>query len=81
MEIRGRATLRMGELVRDLDTAEREGAPGIYRLPDNGKSKADAIAAAGLSRTEAHRLQEIAGPREQRAQVAAAPIPLHDGLQ
>lgn len=62
-EIRLRASIRIGELVRGLETAEREGSPGTYRLPIDGKSKADAIADAGLSKTDAYRCQELAGSK------------------
>lgn len=68
-EIKLRASVRIGELVRELDTAEHAG-PGKYELPRDGKLKADAIAEAGLSKSEAYRFQELAGPRNEQAQTA-----------
>ncbi len=70
-EIKLRANVRIGELVRELETAERGAGPaGSVALPSGGKSKAEAIADAGLSKSEAYRAQELAGPREERAQKA-----------
>src|SRR3954471_19001574 len=70
-EIRLRASIRIGELVRELETAQREGPPGNVRLPSGGKSKAGAIADAGLSTSSAHRYEELAGGRDQRGMAAA----------
>ena len=71
-EIKLRANVRIGELVRELETAQTARADdGVeVRLPSGGKSKAEAIAEAGLSKSEAYRAQELAGPREERAQKA-----------
>jgi hypothetical protein len=63
--LRVRAYTRIGELVRELDTAEHAG-PGQYELPNGGKFKAEAIADAGLSKSEAYRYQELAGGRDEQ---------------
>ena len=69
-EIALRASIRVGELVRELDRSAG-GANPSATLPAGGKSKSDAIAEAGLSKSEAYRAQEIAGPREHQARQAA----------
>ena len=68
-EIKLRASVRIGELVRELDS--QQGAR--TELPDStvGKSKTEAIEAAGLTERTAQRYQELAGPREEQAQAAA----------
>jgi hypothetical protein len=43
----------------DLDKAEREGPRGEFRLPAGGKSKAEALAAAGISTTAANRYEHL----------------------
>ncbi len=68
-EIKLRANVRIGELVRELDRSAG-GANPSATLPIGGKSKSGAIAEAGLSRSEAYRAQELAGPREEQAQKA-----------
>jgi hypothetical protein len=65
-EIQKRACIRIGELSRELETAEREGARGNYRLPSSGKSKAQALAEAGISTSTAQRYEELVGGREQQ---------------
>lgn len=67
-EIKLRASVRIGELVRELD-AEHPRDDGGRLVPKDGK-KADAIAEAGLSKSEAYRFQELAGPRNEQAQTA-----------
>ena len=67
-EIRLRASVRIGELVRELDKAQPTYS-GV-QLPEAGKLKSEAIAEAGLSRTQAYRYQELAGPREANLQSA-----------
>ncbi len=52
-------------LVRELDTASNQ-----YALPTAGKSKAEAIADAGLSKSAAYRCEELAGPRDEILQAA-----------
>jgi hypothetical protein len=49
-------THSIGELVRVLETAEAHG--GKICLPDSGKPKSQAIAEAGLSKSEAYRYQD-----------------------
>lgn len=67
-EIKLRASVRIGELVRELDTAPQGGAPDRGKFPDGGKVAA--IESAGLSKSEAYRFQELAGPRDRQAQTA-----------
>jgi hypothetical protein len=67
-EIRLRASVRIGELVRELDTVER--ARTDLDDSDVGQSKTKAIENAGLNVRTAQRYQELAGPREQQAQNA-----------
>jgi hypothetical protein len=58
--IRRRAERRMGELSADLDKAlPGRGVRGA-RLPAGGKAKGDALAAAGISTSAAHRYEQIA---------------------
>ena len=70
-EIKLRASVRIGELVRELDSAK----PGPMAGDTSGRpevtSKAKAIANAGLSKSTAYDYQELAGPREEQAQKAA----------
>ena len=68
-EIRLRASVRIGELVRELDKSAGGSNPAAT-LPAGGKSKQKTIAEAGLSRTQAYRYQELAGPREANLQSA-----------
>lgn len=68
-EIRLRATIRIGELVRELDKAQ--GARTDIELRPSGGKKSEAIADAGLTRSTAHRYEELAGGREERGIAAA----------
>ena len=75
-EIKLRASVRIGELVRELDShqgertdlAEPDAEPSDIAVQ---KSKEDAIADAGLNPRTARRYQELAGPKEEQAQAAA----------
>ena len=60
---------RIGVLSRDLDRAQtvRQADSATVRLPAGGKSKAEALADAGISTSTAHRYEEIAGGREEQA--------------
>jgi hypothetical protein len=77
-EIKLRASVRIGELVRELDKA-----PNQHARPANGTGKREAIRDAGLSKSTANRYEGLAGPRDlQAAGKAAAPrrarlMPLH----
>ncbi len=62
------APARIGELVRELDTNER--ARTDLRPSGETQTKTRAIADAGLSKSEAYRMQELAGPRDAQAQHA-----------
>jgi hypothetical protein len=57
-------------MVRELEKAEPGGAGGGAIVPPEGQSKREAIAEAGLSKTTANRYEQLAGPRDQRAQNA-----------
>ena len=69
-EIHLRACVRIGELSRDLDQAQtvRQAEGATVRLPAGGKSKAAALADAGISTSTAQRYEELAGGREEQAQ-------------
>ena len=71
-EIHLRACVRIGVLSRDLDQAQtfRQVDGARVRLPTGGKSKADALADAGISTSTAQRYEELAGGREGQAQAA-----------
>ena len=73
-EIHLRACVRIGELVRELDTAEPGGATdgkrGGSTVQTDALSKDDVIADAGLSRRSAYDYQALAGGRDERAQAA-----------
>lgn len=73
-EIKLRASVRVGELVRDLDRAQHGGANGALKggskVRASGLSKDVTIEDAGLSRTSAYAYQQIAGPRDEQAQKA-----------
>jgi len=70
-EIHLRACVRIGELVRELDTAEPGGATdgkrGGSTVQTDALSKDDVIADAGLSRRSAYDYQALAGGRDERA--------------
>lgn len=57
---RTRASVRVGELVRELETNER--ARTDLRPSGETQTKERAIAEAGLSKSEAYRYQDLAGP-------------------
>lgn len=61
-EIRARAKRRVGEISADLDKLSQEESGAMSRgLPSHGKtSKIEALAAAGVSKSEAHRCELIA---------------------
>ncbi len=71
-EIHLRACVRIGVLSRDLDQAQtvRQADGATVRLPAGGKSKAEALADAGISTSTAQRYEELAGGREEQAQAA-----------
>lgn len=62
-KIRLRAKRRIGELSKALDKAASGRA--AVSLPDNGKSKTEALKAAGLSKSEAHRCEQVASVPEE----------------
>jgi hypothetical protein len=69
-EIHLRACVRIGELSRELESAQGRRDPETGRLvPASGK-KAEALADAGISTSTANRYEELAGGREEQAQAA-----------
>ena len=70
-EIRRRAEVRIGELSRELEKAQRIGPAGGYRLPDGRKSKADALLDAGISTSTAHEYEQLTGGADARGEAAA----------
>ncbi len=69
-EIHLRACVRIGELVRELDTAQGERFDPTSSHQREEVPKAQAIVDAGLSSSAAYRYQELAGGRDERAQAA-----------
>jgi hypothetical protein len=59
-EIQLRATIKLGELSRKLDTSKGGNNPAAT-LPSGGKSKTDALAEAGISTSVAHRAEALTG--------------------
>ena len=77
VEIRERARIRFGELSLALPTKEGAGGPGRTNIPSTGKdgpTKKEALAAAGVSTSEAHRAEKLAkkSKESQEAHVAKA---------
>ena len=72
-EIRLRASIRIGELVRELEPAKtiRTKKAANVRLPAGRTSKTAAIADAGLSRSTANDYEKLAGGRDKRGMAAA----------
>jgi hypothetical protein len=68
-KIRRRACIRIGELSRDLETAQ--GARNELLPSDGKKSKSETLADAGISTSTASRYEELAGGKEQQAQGVA----------
>ena len=62
--------MRIGELVRELDTA-RAGRPPLNNSSQRREelSKAEAVAQAGLTVPTAYRYQELAGPRDDEGRL------------
>ncbi len=69
-EIHLRACVRIGELVRELDTAQGERTDLTSSQRGDEVSKSQALADAGLSKSSAHRMEQLAGGRDERAQAA-----------
>ena len=62
--------MRLGQLSRALDKANNQ-----HALPDNGKTKAEALANVGISTSRAHRYEQLAGgddPDSQRLAEASS---------
>ncbi len=71
-EIRRRAEVRIGELSRELDKAQRgDGPAGTFALPDGRKSKTQALADAGISTSTAHEYEQLTGGADARGEAAA----------
>jgi hypothetical protein len=58
IEIKLRAVRRIGELSLELDKAPSGKA--AHSLPSNGKSKSRALKAAKISKSTAHRCEQVA---------------------
>ena len=69
-EIHLRACVRIGELVRELDTATAGRPSGNECEQPHQFSKAEAIADAGIPKRTAYDYQALAGGRDERAQAA-----------
>lgn len=69
-EIYLRACIRIGEISRELETAQ--GDRTELHPASRKKSKTDALADAGISTSTAHDYEELAGGREEQAINAAA---------
>ena len=68
-----RASVRIGELVQELEKAQTihtADHQAEIRRPSGGTSKREAIKDAGLSKSSAHRYEQLTGGREERAQRA-----------
>lgn len=65
-----RATMRIGELSQELETAKLAGR-GTVSLPSGGKTKAAVLKAAGLSLAAAHRAERLAA-------IAVSALPLYE---
>lgn len=66
-EIKLRASIRIGELVRAIETGQ--GGHAI-RMPASGRTKSQTIAAAGLRPEQAYRWEKLAGPKDANLQAA-----------
>ena len=75
-EIKLRAVVRIGELSRELETARGAGGHNREARPNGGTNvKANALRSAGISRSAAHRAEQIADqapPKETAAPRAGA---------
>jgi len=58
-DIKLRATIRIGELSRELEKS-KGGSNPKSTLPSHGKSKRETLRAAGISTSEAHRAEKLA---------------------
>src|SRR4051812_48786349 len=67
-EVGLRASIRIGELVAELESAQ--GTRTDLQLAARDGTKSDGIEGAGLSRRTAYRYQELAGGRTEQGQAA-----------
>lgn len=81
-EIKLRATIRIGELSRELEKAPSGRAAQKDSLPSPGQSKAETLKAAGISTSSAQRAERLADPAARKkveayiAEQAAAQKPV-----
>ena len=68
-KIRCRACIRIGELSRDLETAQ--GGRNELLPNDGKKSKSETLADAGIATSTAHDYEQLAGGKEKQAQDVA----------
>jgi len=73
------ACVRIGELVRELDTAQGERTDLTSSQRGDEVSKSQALADAGLSKSSAHRMEQLAGGRDERAQAAGKELDTAQG--
>ncbi len=69
-EIELRAKRRIGELAAELEKSASGKAS--HSLPKRGKSKTEALAAAGISKSEAHRCEQIASVPVEKFEIILA---------
>ena len=73
-EIKLRAVVRIGELSRELETAPSGPGRGVKSRPNGGTPfKAQALKSAGISRSAAHRAEQIADQAPVNAGTSRAP--------
>lgn len=68
-EIRLRASIRIGELSRELEKAQPNKGHGVAI---DGQTKAEQLEAAGIPVRTAHRYEALTGGREKQAQTVAS---------
>jgi hypothetical protein len=70
-EIYERACIRIGQISRELETAEHGGAGGGSKVSAGALSKAETLAEAGISKRTAYKYEELAGGKTEQGQRAA----------
>ena len=70
-EFRLRACMRIGEISRDLEKAEKIGGPGKFKVPNDGKFKSEVLADAGISTSTANRYEGLVGGKEKQVETTA----------
>lgn len=70
-EIHERACIRIGQISRELETAEHGGAGGGSKVRTDALSKADTLAEAGIAKRTAYDYEQLAGGKTEQGQRAA----------